>query len=84
MSRKDDATTRQPIFIVEPDTISIHSKGEEPVWDDERGIVALRKFYALRDEAENTVLESKKIWTDTPFSVFAVQCKSLLDRSCFL
>lgn len=76
-SRKDDPTTRQTILIVDPDTMSVHSKGEETVWDDERGIVALRKFYALRDEAENTVTESKRIWIDTPFSIFALQCKSL-------
>ena len=57
-----------------------NSKGEESVWDDER-IVALRKFYALRDEAENTVLESKRIWVDTPFSLFALQCKFHFDQS---
>jgi hypothetical protein len=43
------------------------------VWDDERGIVALRKYYALKDEAQDTVTESKRQWLDTPFSVFAVQ-----------
>lgn len=74
-SRKDEPSTRQTIFIVDSDTMSIHSKGEESVWDDERGIVALRKFYALRDEAENTVTESKRIWIDTPFSIFALQCE---------
>jgi serine/arginine repetitive matrix protein 2 len=74
-SRKDETPRCQPIFIVDSDTLSVHSKGEESVWDDERGIVALRKFYALRDEAENTVSESKKLWSDTPFSIFALQCK---------
>ena len=74
-SRKDDTAKRQPIFVVDSDTLSIHSKGEVSVWDDERGIVALRKFYALRDEAENTVSESKRTWMDTPFSIFALQCK---------
>jgi len=74
-SKKDDTTRRQAIFVIDSDTLSVHSKGEESVWDDERGIVALRKFYALRDEAENTVLESKKIWMDIPFSIFALQCK---------
>lgn len=73
MSKKDDPTTRQAIIVVDSDTASIHSKTEESRWDDEHGIVALRKFYALRDEAENTVSESRRIWLDTPFSVFAVQ-----------
>jgi len=71
----DDMTRRQPIFVVDSDTLSIHSKGEGSVWDDERGIVALRKFYALRDEAENTVSESKRTWMDTLFSIFALQCE---------
>jgi len=48
-------------FVVDSDTLSIHSKGEESVWNDERGIVALRKFYALCNEAENTVSESKNL-----------------------
>ncbi|OSC98903.1 hypothetical protein PYCCODRAFT_1470720 [Trametes coccinea BRFM310] len=42
-------------------------------WDDERGIVTLRHYYALRDEAHETVEESKRVWVDTPFSIFAVQ-----------
>ncbi len=71
----DDTTRRQPIFVVDLDTLSIHSKGEESVWDDEQGIVAQRKFYALRDEAENTVSESKRTWMDSPFSIFALQCE---------
>ena len=74
-SKKDDTTRHQAIFVVDSDTLSVHSKGKESVWDGKRGIVALRKFYALRDEAVNTVLESKKIWMDTPFSIFALQCK---------
>jgi serine/arginine repetitive matrix protein 2 len=81
-SKKGDTTRRQPIFIVDLDTVSTHSKGEESVWGDERGIVALRKFYALRDEAEN-VTESRKIWMDTPFSIFALQCKSYFRRCRF-
>lgn len=78
-SKKDDTTRRQAIFFVDSDTLSVHSKGEESIWEDERGIVALRKFYALRDEAENTVFESKRIWMDTPFSLNALQCKFPFD-----
>ncbi|KAF9055274.1 hypothetical protein BDZ89DRAFT_1087946 [Hymenopellis radicata] len=70
-SRKSSPTTSQPIFIVDEDTASIHSA--TTTWDDERGIVALRRYYDLRDEAEHTVSESKRMWLDTPFSVFALQ-----------
>jgi hypothetical protein len=42
-------------------------------YDDERGIVALRRYYALRHEAEDTLTASKRIWTDTPFSLYALQ-----------
>lgn len=44
-------------------------------WDDDRGIIALRRYYELRDEAEYTVTESKRTWADTAFSVYALQCK---------
>jgi len=77
-SKKSSSTTTcQPIFIVDPETASINTTPGASVWDDERGIVALRKYYALRDEAQDTVIESKRQWLDTPFSVFALQCKSL-------
>ncbi|KZT25561.1 hypothetical protein NEOLEDRAFT_1178340 [Neolentinus lepideus HHB14362 ss-1] len=42
-------------------------------WDGEGGPTVLRKYYALRAEAHETVKESKRVWIDTPFSVFAVQ-----------
>ena len=51
-------------------------------WDDERNVIALRRYYALRDEAQVTVEDSRRIWHDTPFSVYAVQCtciSTLLD-----
>ena len=78
LSKKSSSpTTRQPIFVVDSDTVSIHSKPEESTWDDERGITTLRKYYALRDEAENVVVESKRTWLDTPFSLFALQSTCL-------
>ena len=79
LSKKSTPTTRQPVFVVDSDTLSIHSKPEESTWDDERGITTLRKYYALRDEAENVVVESKRTWLDTPFhfSLYKV-------RVCFL
>ncbi|KAI0051553.1 hypothetical protein FA95DRAFT_1580533 [Auriscalpium vulgare] len=42
-------------------------------WSDERGIQALRRYTALKDEAHVTVEESKRLWMDTAFSVYAVQ-----------
>ena len=42
-------------------------------WDDERGIIAMRRYGALKNEADDAVEESKRIWLDTPFSLFAVQ-----------
>ncbi|KIK98105.1 hypothetical protein PAXRUDRAFT_725108 [Paxillus rubicundulus Ve08.2h10] len=58
------------VFVVDPETSSVDSLS---MWDDESGITALRKYYALRDEAQDTVTESKRVWLDTPFSIFAVQ-----------
>ncbi|KXN81385.1 hypothetical protein AN958_04774 [Leucoagaricus sp. SymC.cos] len=60
-----------PVFIVDGDT----AKSEEQFsfWDDEQGIIALRRYYALQDEARSTITESQRIWSDTPFSLFAVQ-----------
>lgn len=78
ISQKTNSPTQtQPVFIVESDMASIHSNPEDTLsfWDDERGIVALRRYYALQDEARTTVSESKRVWLDTPFSVFAVQCE---------
>ena len=49
------------------------SDGMEVEWDNERGIVAMRRYGALKNEADDAVTESKQIWLDTPFSLFAVQ-----------
>ena len=81
-SMKISPTMCQPIFIVEPDTPCLdHGSPEESIWDGENGIVTLRKYYALRDEAESTVTKSKLHWIDTPFSLFAVQSMCLLHVS---
>lgn len=70
------STQSPPVFIVGSDTDSIHSNIEDSMtWDDEKGIVALRRYYALHDEVQNAVTESKRMWSDTPFSLFAVQCQ---------
>ena len=51
------------------------------MWDDESGITVLRKYYTLREEAQDTVVHSKRVWLDTPFSIYATQCKHVLSIS---
>lgn len=68
------STMNDSVYIVDADTASIGG------WDDEHGIVTMRKYYALKDEAHDTVAESQKMWMDTPFSIFAVQCKCYMSR----
>ncbi|KIP05270.1 hypothetical protein PHLGIDRAFT_128997 [Phlebiopsis gigantea 11061_1 CR5-6] len=67
-----ERTISQPqndtVYIVDPDTTT--RSGD---WNSESGVLTLRKYYALREEAGETVTESKKVWVDTPFSVFAMQ-----------
>jgi len=53
--------------------IANDSDSADTEWDDERGIVAMRRYGDLKDEADDTVTESKRVWLDTPFSLFAVQ-----------
>ncbi|KAJ7473614.1 hypothetical protein B0H11DRAFT_2036563 [Mycena galericulata] len=73
-SKKSSSPTAcQGVFVVDHDACSVDLSPGGVGWDDERGIVALRKYYALRHEAEDTVLESKRMWSDTPFSVYALQ-----------
>ncbi|KAJ3725176.1 hypothetical protein C8R42DRAFT_718664 [Lentinula raphanica] len=70
-SKKSSPTAIQPVFIVDPtDNASIHSLES---WDEEHGIVAMRRYYELRSEAEYTVSESRRLWVVTPFSIFALQ-----------
>lgn len=59
------------VIVVVPDDTSSTD------WD-ERGIAALRRYYTLKDEADITINESKQLWLDTPFSIYAVQCASTL------
>ena len=60
------------VYAVDPET---PSTGSFSLWDDKRRITAL---CALCDEAEDAITESRCMWLDTPFSVFAVQCKSFM------
>lgn len=61
--------TDDNVIIVDPDDVSTVE------WD-ERGIVALRRYYTLKDEVDVTIKESKQLWLDTPLSIYAVQCAS--------
>ena len=63
---------RSSVFVVDADTGNLDSPS---MWDDENGITQLRRYYTLREEAEDTVMHSKQVWLDTllfpsmPFSV---------------
>ncbi|KAI0696589.1 hypothetical protein BC835DRAFT_853465 [Cytidiella melzeri] len=56
------------VFIVDADSATY-----EEHWDEESGVMTMRRYFALREEAQETVIQSKRVWEDTPFSVFAVQ-----------
>ena len=54
VSMKNSPTVRQPIFIMEPDAAPLdNGSSEELIWDGKNGIITLRKYYALQDEAES-------------------------------
>ncbi|KAL4261714.1 hypothetical protein AB1N83_006845 [Pleurotus pulmonarius] len=72
--KKATPATQQAVYIVDPEMASmLDSSPRSSMWDDDQGLVALRRYYALRDEAEVTVTESRRQWIDTPFSIFALQ-----------
>jgi serine/arginine repetitive matrix protein 2 len=65
-------STRKTI-IVDPDDLSTVQ------WDDEHRVVALRKYYTLKGEANITIQKSRQLWQDTSLSVYyAVQCTSYI------
>ena len=53
--------------------VASDTDGTETGWDDEHGMIEMRRFGALKNEADDTVTESKRVWLDTPFSLFAIQ-----------
>jgi serine/arginine repetitive matrix protein 2 len=59
------------VIVVDPDDTASTD------WD-EHGIAALRRYFTLKDEADVTISESKQVWLDTPFSIYAAQCASSL------
>ncbi|KAJ6514305.1 hypothetical protein C8R47DRAFT_962300 [Mycena vitilis] len=50
-------TAHQGVWVVEADEAG--SMDLSTGWDDERGIIALRRYYALRHEADDAVTESR-------------------------
>lgn len=77
-----------PREMAVPERVKATARATEPAvhvvqWDDDRegqpeedeaGPV-LRRFYALRSEAFETLSASKREWVDTPTSLFALQSK---------
>ena len=65
------------VYVVESDS---QSMGGSIDWSNDKGIVGLRKYYTLKGEADDTVRESKRTWSDTAFSLFAIQCRCLVSH----
>jgi serine/arginine repetitive matrix protein 2 len=63
------SNANQSVVIVDSDADSRRSSLE---WDPNHGL-SLRRYYALKDEANDVVQDSKRVWNDTPFSLFALQ-----------
>ena len=74
MTAKSATPTTQPVIVITSDSGDL-TVSDGSLWDSEQGIITLDQYYALRNEADHTVVESKRIWADTPFSLFAVQSK---------
>ena len=65
---------RSSVYIVDPEMPLSDSLS---TWDEENGITWMRKYHALKEEAQDTVVDSKRVWVDTPYSLYALQCKYL-------
>lgn len=61
--------TPSAMCIVDADSVSLVS---ESIWDEDD---TFRRFHALRQEAEYTVTDSKRVWIDTAFSLYSCQCE---------
>ena len=66
-----------PVIVVSSGLVDLRVP-DGSLWDGERWIDALDRYYILRTEAEDAVVESKRIWLDTPFSLYAVQSELFL------
>jgi serine/arginine repetitive matrix protein 2 len=65
----DLSVADKSIVVVDSDADSRRSSLE---WDPNHGL-SLRRYHALKHEATDAVEESKRVWSDTPFSLFALQ-----------
>ncbi|KAI0266456.1 hypothetical protein BC834DRAFT_129548 [Gloeopeniophorella convolvens] len=66
--------TKAPLSpVVDDSVVIVDADDETPFEWDDRGVAALRKYYVLKDEADVTIEESKQMWVDTPFSIYALQ-----------
>jgi len=65
-------TNDVPVIVVSSGSVDL-TVSDSSLWDNELGMAALDQYYTLRTEAEDAVIESKRMWLDTPFSLYAVQ-----------
>ena len=75
MSSKSATPTSQLVIVITSDLADL-TASDGSFWDSEQDIIAIDRCYALRNEADHTVVESIWIWMDMPFSLFAVQSES--------
>jgi serine/arginine repetitive matrix protein 2 len=72
---------KAPLFpVIDDNVIIVDPDDASAIEWDERGVAALRKYFSLKDEADVAIEESKQLWLDTPFSIYAAQCTYLEDQ----
>ncbi|TFK47392.1 hypothetical protein OE88DRAFT_1728500 [Heliocybe sulcata] len=72
-SGSDPSSSGAPNSFPSDSVLVVDQDVETAELDAEGGTVILRRYYTLQEEAEETVEESKRVWIDTPFSLFALQ-----------
>lgn len=63
------ASSRESILLIRSETGELY----ESYWDEEKGMMSTRSYFTLREEAHETVTESKRTWQDTAFSIDSLQ-----------
>lgn len=66
---------------VRDDVMIVDADDTRSSWTEDKDMVELKKYYALKNEAHDMVEESRRTWMDTPFSIYAVQCESFSLKS---
>jgi serine/arginine repetitive matrix protein 2 len=64
-----DTKIHSVVHAADSDAESMRGSGD---WSHLNG-ASLREYYALKNEAQDMLEESKRVWTDTAFSLFALQ-----------